>query len=257
MIPAIDSKIRRRFDASAGRYDRYTTLHRQIAERLLSRVTKMPAPKICLDVGCGTGYLTRRLKDSFPQSEITGLDFAQGMLEAARVQNPGIAWILADSRRLPFSDGHFDALVSNLAYQWAADLPQAFGEARRVLASGGILACTLFGFQTCRELFESLDQAKAGQLQFARLPDTNQVREALTLGGFREPGVDREEIKITFKGMHELMLWLKAVGANNLLQEGYLGPEALLRAAAIYKEKFSNQQGVESTFEVIWVHAQK
>ena len=64
---------------------------------------------------------------------------------------------------------------------------------------------------------------RQGALQFTRLPDEAQVREALIISGFKNPQVDSEQIKIEFKDMHELMAWLKSIGANNLSREGYLG----------------------------------
>lgn len=251
------NKIRRGFSESAKSYDLFSSLHREIADKLLAQVIKEPAPSALLDVGCGTGYLTVRLKEHFAQSKIIGLDFSPGMLEAATRKHDGIAWVLADGNNLPFSDGCFDILISNLAYQWAGDLSRAFSEARRVLAPNGVLACTLFGYNTCQELFQSLDEAKTKALQFIRLPDRSQVRQALAASGFKNPKVDSERIKIEFNGMHELIAWLKSIGANNLSREGFLGPEAISRAASIYRKKFSYLQGIGATFEVIRVYAKR
>ena len=82
------------------------------------------------------------------------------MLDVAASKHEDIGWVLADGNHLPFADDSFDILISNLAYQWARDLTQAFTEARRVLVPDGIFACTLFGYHTCQELFQSLDEAK-------------------------------------------------------------------------------------------------
>jgi malonyl-CoA O-methyltransferase len=257
MLQTINHKIRRGFSASAKQYDLFTGLHREIADKLLAQVTKGPKPSALLDVGCGTGYLTVKAKDHFPQSKIIGLDFAQDMLNMARRKHGCIAWVLGDGNELPFSDGSFDTLVSNLAYQWSGDLSHAFSEARRVLSTDGVLACTLFGYNTCRELFQSLEEAKQGALQFTRLPDGSQVREALIISGFKDPKIDGEQIKIEFNGMYELMTWLKLIGANHLPREGHVGKEALGRAAAIYRERFACHNGVAATFEVIRVYVKK
>jgi malonyl-CoA O-methyltransferase len=251
------NKIQRGFSESAKSYDRFSGLHRGIADALLAQVIKQPAPSALLDVGCGTGYLTVRLKEHWPQSKIIGLDFAQGMLNIARSKNDNIAWILADGNNLPFSDGRFNILISNLTYQWAGDLSRTFTEARRVLVPNGVLACTLFGYDTCQELFQSLDEAKPKAFQFNRLPDGLQVREALATSGFKNAKVSSECIKIEFSDMHGLIAWLKSIGANNLSREGYLGPEAVSRAASIYRKKFSYLQGVGTTFEVIRVYVKR
>ena len=251
------NKIQRGFSKSANAYDRYSSLHREIADKLFGQVIKEPTPSALLDVGCGTGYLTAKIKDHWPQSRIVGLDFSSGMIDVASSKHDGISWVLGDSNNLPFTDEYFDILISNLAYQWAGDLSGAFAEARRVLVPNGVLACTLFGFYTCQELFQSLDEAKSGALYFNRLPDVAQVRQALATSGFKNYIVDCEKIKISFNNMQALMIWLKSIGANNLSREGYLGREVITRAAAIYRKRFTYLQGVGATFEVIQVYVKR
>ncbi len=251
------TKIQRRFDRSAAHYDQFSGLHRVIADKLFDRVSRESQPSALLDVGCGTGYLTGKLKEHFPQSKIIGLDFSAGMIKVAGSRNNSIAWVLADNNNLPFSDGEFSLLVSNLAYQWSEDLFRSFSEAWRVLAPGASLSCTLFGYHTCQELFYALNGAKAKDLQFNRLPNEAQVRGALTLSGFKDPQIQSERIPIGFSSMYELIYWLKSIGANNLSYEGYLGPAALSQASSIYNHKFPYAQGVEATFEVIWAYVKK
>jgi len=257
MLRTSNNKIQRRFSRSAGRYDLFSGLHREIADKLFAQVIQGTAPSVLLDVGCGTGYLTGMLKCHFPQSQVIGLDFAQGMLKEAHSKYNNIFWVLADGNDLPFVDGCFDLVVSNLAYQWAGALSCAFTQARRVLLTDGILACTLFGYHTCRELFQSLNEAHAKDLQFTRLPNEARVTEALALSGFREIKLCKEQFKVEFKDLQELMGWIKSIGANNLSREGFLGREAITKAAGIYKAKFPYLQGVGATFEVIQVYAKK
>ena len=105
-------------------------------------------------------------------------------------------------------------------------------------------------------LSAKIDEASGRALRFVRLPDQLKIREALIGSGFRNPIVDRERIKIEFKDMYELMTWFKVIGAPHLPREGYLGPEAVSRAASIYRAKFAYLQGsVWATFEVIRVYA--
>ena len=96
MVGTISNKIQRGFSESAKTYDLFSGLHREIADKLFAQAAREHTPSALLDVGCGTGYLTVRLKDRFPQSKIIGLDFAQGMLEVARSKQEDIIWILAD-----------------------------------------------------------------------------------------------------------------------------------------------------------------
>ena len=89
------NKIQRGFSESAKNYDRFSALHRGIADKLFERVARERTPSALLDVGCGTGYLTVKIKGHFPQSKIIGLDLAPGMIEEASRKHDGISWVLA------------------------------------------------------------------------------------------------------------------------------------------------------------------
>lgn len=251
------NKIQHGFSRAARQYDRFSGLHRDIADKLLAGVLQEAAPSAVLDVGCGTGYLTGKIKEQFAQAKVVGLDFAQGMLEVARQKNSDVYWVLADGNNLPFPNGSFDVLTSNTAYQWAEELSRVYSEAWRVLAPKGIFACTIFGHNTCYELFQSLNEASGGSLQFVRLPDQAKVREALHMSGFQDFKIDCEQLKVEFKDMEDLTAWFKYIGAPHLPREGYLGARTLSRAADIYRENFAYLKGVGATFEVIRFYAKK
>ena len=250
-------KIQRSFSKAARQYDLLTSLQRSIADELFKRVAQSPEPRSMLDVGCGTGYLTNRLKAHWPQARVVGLDFAQGMLDVARAAGSPVEWVLGDGNHAPFHDSEFELIVSNLAYQWADGLTESFKEANRLLAANGVLAGTLFGFNTAHELFQSLHEAKGEALSFTRMPGLNQVRDALTCSGLRDIHVDAVSETHCFKNMYELIKWFKDIGANNLTHQGFVGPEALAGADEIYAKRFKFENGVAATFEVIRFEARK
>ena len=64
-------------------------------------------PVRTLDVACGTGYLTRHLP-----GEVVGLDQSAAMLEEARRQAPGAAFVHGDALSLPFDDAAFDRVFT-------------------------------------------------------------------------------------------------------------------------------------------------
>jgi len=91
-----------------------------------------------LDLGCGTGR--HALWMAAAGAGVTAVDFSEGMLAEAR-RKPGserVRFVACDlRRRLPFADGAFDLVVSGLVLEHIPDLDGFFGEARRVLRSGG------------------------------------------------------------------------------------------------------------------------
>ena len=99
-----------------------------------------------LDLGCGTGVLTRRIGDRLDPArggEAVGIDAAARMIALARKRrgNASTRFEVVAAERLPFADGSFDAVVSSLFFHHVPlDLKQAaLGEAFRVLRPGGRL----------------------------------------------------------------------------------------------------------------------
>ena len=86
-------------------------------------------PARTLDVACGTGFLTRRLR-----GEITALDQSERMLEVAAERVPAAVFVSGDALALPFTDGSFDRLFTGHFYGHLQDRErEAFlAEAHRV-----------------------------------------------------------------------------------------------------------------------------
>jgi len=96
-----------------------------------------------LDVGCGTGVLTRPLAEVPGVSEVVGVDIAPSLLERARelaADLSAISFEEGDARSLPFEDGAFDAAVFDSTLSHVPGPERALAEALRVIRPGGVLA---------------------------------------------------------------------------------------------------------------------
>lgn len=100
--------------------------------RLLARMLRAPPGESVLDVGCGTGYFTRRFAiDSGLRA--TGLDVDADFLDYAREHSlRDIEWVRGDACTLPFPDGSFDHAISVTALCFVDDGRQAVKEMLRV-----------------------------------------------------------------------------------------------------------------------------
>ena len=131
-------------------YERYfvPVIGRPLAGDLL-RVASLRAGERVLDVGCGTGVVTRLAAvEVGPDGTVAGLDINPGMLAAARSITPpdmGIEWYEAGAESMPLPDGAFDVVLCQLSLQFVADRPRGLREMWRVLTSGGRLVLNLPG----------------------------------------------------------------------------------------------------------------
>ncbi|CAM5394322.1 Class I SAM-dependent methyltransferase OS=Streptomyces tendae OX=1932 GN=GUR47_01530 PE=4 SV=1 [Streptomyces tendae] len=128
-----------RYDDSRGGEPRAAAA----AEAVLSLVPRQT--RRLLDVACGTGIVTRRIASARKGLRVTGVDLAPAMAHRAAARLPG-AVVLADSRRLPFGSGEFDAVTSvwllHLA-GGAGNVRAIVGECARVLRPGGVYVTTV------------------------------------------------------------------------------------------------------------------
>ncbi|MCX5527612.1 class I SAM-dependent methyltransferase [Streptomyces bobili] len=134
------------YDEEAGLYDASRGGEPRAAAAAEAVLDLLPdGTRRLLDVACGTGIVTRRLAAGREGLRVTGVDLAAAMVRQAAVRLPG-AVVRADSRRLPFRDGEFDAVSSVWLLHLAVsdtDARAIVAECTRVLRPGGVYLTTV------------------------------------------------------------------------------------------------------------------
>lgn len=98
-----------------------------------------------LDMGCGTGSLTRELARQDPSALVVGLDYAAAYVNYAAGQDvSGSAFLVGDGARLPFLGSAFDRCLSQLVLHFVPDPDRAISELQRVTRPGGVVAATVW-----------------------------------------------------------------------------------------------------------------
>lgn len=97
-----------------------------------------PAPKV-LDLGCGAGYESMRLKGL--GADVVGVDYSAEPLRIARERNPGIMFEQADFRHLSPMLGRFDgiAAIASLIHIRDDELDRVFAGMKNVLNENGVV----------------------------------------------------------------------------------------------------------------------
>jgi ubiquinone/menaquinone biosynthesis C-methylase UbiE len=131
---------RRAPDYDAGWLGR---MHHEIADRTLSlALATTAAPQRILDVGCGTGYLLRRLATFCGDAIVlAGVDPAPAMIEAAKASadDERLGYSVGVAEHLPYPDDAFDLVVSTTSFDHWPDQGAGLLECARVLAPRGRL----------------------------------------------------------------------------------------------------------------------
>lgn len=109
---------------------------------LLALIAPGPAPRV-VDLGCGTGELTRFVHERLGARETVGIDSSANMLARAAAQVvPGLRFEAGDAAAFADRDT-WDVVFSNALIQWLPDHPALLARLVAALAPGGQLAVQL------------------------------------------------------------------------------------------------------------------
>lgn len=230
--------IARGFGGASATYDGASRLQKIMGDAMCSELAETAAPQSVLDLGCGTGWFTRKLFEQYPGSTVTGADLSPGMLaQASRGCCPGpMSWLQADAEQLPLADSSVDLIFSNLMVQWSARPEKILRECLRILKPGGRLAISTLLDGTLSELKQAWAEADPGRAHVNRfvpetqwqglvesvLPGAKQVTDTIVLPYQSPMHLNRElkELGAAFKG-EERRRTVTAPGRFRLMCRAY------------------------------------
>jgi arsenite methyltransferase len=124
--------------AEAGRGDGMEQDHLPITLPMLAKMGLAPTDNV-LDIGCGSGWLSRRIAKMVPEGRVVGMDISDEMIRVARrhsVEHHNILFVVGEVAAIPWEPNFFTQLVSvESAYYWP-DPAAGIKELHRVLRPG-------------------------------------------------------------------------------------------------------------------------
>lgn len=138
-----DKQLQQEFNrwAVAGRGDAMEDHHSDITDQTIALMDLRTHDRV-LDLGCGTGWASRRLARVLTSGEVVGVDVADEMLRRAAEASAGtgnVRYLWGSAESIPAKDSYFSKVLSVESFYYYADQGRALDELYRVMAPGGKL----------------------------------------------------------------------------------------------------------------------
>jgi ubiquinone/menaquinone biosynthesis C-methylase UbiE len=222
---------------AANRYDSWAGgANARAAERLAAFVDLQPGERV-IDIGCGTGLVSRALGIGESALEHMAVDLSPDMITVARChagRATGVHFIVMDAHHLVFNDDMFDVAILGQSLAYLEDPWQAFAEVRRVLRPGGRIAlscrCRSLSTPAQEVFFERLERLA---IRRARTPAHHALfgepwvlRGMLELAGFADIRSTQLLVGVRAADVHEWTEMMEWSGPWPHAMIGLLSPAA-------------------------------
>ena len=193
--------------AADGRDRGMEERHWHTAKHALARLP-VEAGETVLDLGTGSGYALRALRETREIGQGVGLDGSAEMARNAReyTDDDRLSFVQGDFHRLPLSENSVDHVWSMEAFYYAQKPLRVVEEIARVLESGGTFFCAVNFFEES-ETTHGWQENVGVEMQ---LWDRSQYRETFREGGLHVAAQDTipdEEIEIPPDGAFPTDSW--------------------------------------------------
>jgi len=193
--------------AADGRDRGMEERHWHTAKCALARMP-VEAGETVLDLGTGSGYALRALRETRNIGRGVGLDGSAEMVRNARAytEDDRVSFLQGDFHRLPLSDDSIDHVWSMEAFYYAQEPVALLGELSRVVKSGGTFFCAVNFFEESETTHEWQSNISVDM----QLWNREQYRQKFHEGGLHVAAQDTipdEEIEIPPEGAFPTESW--------------------------------------------------
>ena len=144
--------IKKRFSKCITTYDENAKIQKRMAEKLFSLVERNDFDKI-LEIGCGTGLLTKIAIEKLNFRTYTANDIVGDCKDLIKQLSPEIKFIQADIENIiKDSNNKYDLIISNAVFQWIEDIEGFISTLYEKLEPNGVLLFSTFGLENFREI---------------------------------------------------------------------------------------------------------
>ena len=144
--------IKSRFEKSMDKYDENAVVQNDMATILIDELIKISNKfESILELGSGTGLLTRQIKEKLNFKNYTANDIVEKSKNYIEKIIPNAEFIHGNSLKIN-THNNFDLIISNAMFQWFSNLEDILVKCKKELKEDGILAFSTFGKDNFKEI---------------------------------------------------------------------------------------------------------
>jgi trans-aconitate 2-methyltransferase len=236
-----------------AQYGKFAEERAQPFYDLLAMVQPIPGGR-AIDLGCGTGELTRVMHERVEAAETIGLDSSDTMLAGSAQHTSDSLWFLQGDIESFVDPAGFDLVFSNAALQWVDGHEALFGRLAGLVRPGGQLAVQmpanhdhlshLIAHEVAAE--EPFRSLLGGYVRTVPVESAEWYARALFRLGFREQSVRLQVYPHVLEGPGGVVEWVKGSLLTDYRKR--LSPEAYDRYLARYQERLLPLLGEERPY---------
>lgn len=206
-------------EANSSTYDKHAFAQHKIASRLMERLFSLnpESGKKILEVGCGSGFLSKKLGEALSPAEAHFVDLAiPGIFGIA----PEEKYISGDAEEwIKECEEKYDLIVSASTVQWFSDLRLFLKNCSKTLRSDGILTFSTF----LPGNLEELDTLRPSPLLYHPAETLRRWLDE----DFKDIEISAERIKLEFGTSRDAMMHLKYTGVAGSSPSSGINPLSL------------------------------
>lgn len=217
---------------------------KELIDNLLNIIPKGTIIPQVLEIGCGTGLLSRKIVEVFQIKNYTLNDLFEDAITIAKEQiekDTTCHLICQDAETLDLPKEQYNLIVSSSAIQWFKNPPLFFDNMSKSLAKDGLLAISTYAPGTMKE-FSTL--TGKGLIY----PKIEELKEMLSKK-YDLLKMYQREIVIPFDSPYEVLKHIKHTGvsANNTLEDLNFWTPSKLKS---FVNQYQNEYKIEGTSKV-------
>ncbi len=246
------------FNTVAAGYDNRSLRFFTESARYMARYPDAPDIRRVLDVATGTGNFALEIARTFPDTQVTGIDFSPGMLAQARAkaEAEGIRnaeFLEMDMHDITLPDSRFDAVVCAFGVFFAQDMAEQLRHMAAKVRPGGRIVISCFYEDSFQPLVEILSRrleqygVERPSLRWKLIATEAKCRALFGDAGLEEIRVERQDLGYFLKGAAEW--WDVVWNAGFRSQVSQLSSRDLER----FKEEHLREVEALRTQDGIWL----